>query len=331
MGCNGGCSGGCGNLECGTGPAGLDGQNAYTVTTANFLQPSAINTPVTVNVSALGQLSGLWAQVGQTIFIEGGGYYEVTAATATTITLQIPDAETLTYNHAIVAGAGSVSFPAGVSPAGIPGPQGPTGSSTTGADGTTQLVSLWGATAASGTSFSSLHSVVNLPSSGAAPLWPTVGSVLRIHVASYMSLVAGNTLTDHWRGEVEIVLGGITLSVPVSSPYLSSRTYSPMNGMAATIDVSAISLSPLQLVVDVRSYQTGLGLYNGTDGYLVANASASVRSAFGNAFASGYTSGVDQSSNVTLQVNGRRIAVGTPGGSPSLFMPMLKVERLIKP
>jgi hypothetical protein len=328
--CSNGCSS-CGNLEVGTGPAGLDGQNAYTKTNLGFNQPSSVGVPVVVSVDADGQLTGLWAKVGQTIFIEGGGYYEVISSTTTTITVEIPDAATLAYNHALTAGGDSVSFPAGVSPAGLIGPQGATGGSTTGQDGTTQLVSLWGATAASGTSFSALHSVINLPSSGAALLWPTIGSVLRIHLASVMSTVSGNDLTNHWRGEVQIVLDGVSLTVPVSSPYLSSRTYSPMNGMAATIDVSAISLSPLELVVDVRSYQTGLGSYDGTNGYAIANASASVRAIFGNAFASGYTSGVDQSSNVTLQVNGRRIAVGTPGGSPSLFMPMLKVERLIKP
>jgi hypothetical protein len=331
MGCTGGCSGGCGSLECGEGAAGLNGLNAFTVTTANFNQPSVINTPVTIAVSALGQATGVWAQPGQAIFIEGGGYYEVTAATATTITVEIPDSNTLTYNQAITPSGNAVTFPAGVSPAGIRGPQGATGNSTTGQDGTTQLVSLWGATAASGTSFSALHSVVNLPSSGAALLWPTIVSVLRIHLASVMSKVSGNDLTNHWRGEVQIVLDGVSLTVPVSSPYLSSRSYNLMNGMAATIDVSAISLSPLELVADVRSYQTGEATYDGTNGYAIANASSSVRAIFGNAFASGYTSGVDQSSNVTLQVNGRRIAVGTPGGSPSLFMPMLKVERLIKP
>ena len=331
MSCSEGCTGGCGSLECGEGAAGLNGLNSFTVTTGDFVQPDLGDPAITINVSALGQATGIWAQVGQRIFIEGAGYFTVTASTPTTISVTVPNAVTETFNHTLAASGATVSFPKGVSSGGIEGLAGTGTPGAAGQDGTTQLVSLWGATAASGTSFSALHSVVNLPSSGAAPLWPTIGSVLRIHLASVMSTVSGNDLTNHWRGEVQIVLDGVSLTVPVSSPYLSSRTYSPMNGMAATIDVSAISLSPLELVVDVRSYQTGLGSYDGTNGYAIANASSSVRAIFGNAFASGYTSGVDQSSNVTLQVNGRRIAVGTPGGSPSLFMPMLKVERLIKP
>jgi len=298
--------------------------NAFTVTTGEFTVPN-VSSNVTINVSALGQSTGIWAIAGQEIYIATAGYYRVVSSTATTI---------VATNVGTTGNAAPTTVIAIGSAVGPAGRVGATGTGTAGAagqDGTTQLVSLWGATAASGTSFSALHSVVNLPSSGAALLWPTIGSVLRIHLASVMSTVSGNDLTNHWRGEVQIVLDGVSLTVPVSSPYLSSRTYSPMNGMAATIDVSAISLSPLELVVDVRSYQTGLGSYDGTNGYAIANASSSVRAIFGNAFASGYTSGVDQSSNVTLQVNGRRIAVGTPGGSPSLFMPMLKVERLIKP
>jgi len=329
MSCNGNCGGGCGNLECGTGPAGLDGQNAYTETTANFVQPSAITTPVTVNVSALGQLSGFWAMVGQTVFIEGGGYYEVTAATSTTITLQIPDAATLTYNHAIVAGGANVTFPAGVSPGGVLGLSGASVTGPAGLDGTTQLVTLYSATAVTATSFTPLHTQQNLPSSGANPLFATSGDVLRVHLTAFCSIQSATpSNANYWRYELEFVLDGVSLILPIN---ISGASYAPFNGLTGYVDIVAWTVSPLLLIVDVSNLKTGLGVYyNTTNGYSVLSGSQNISVNVGNAFASGRTPGVTQASNITFQINGRRVAVGTPGGNPSLFLPELKVERLKK-
>lgn len=326
--CSNGCSD-CGGLECGEGAAGLDGLNAFTVTTAAFDQPTLINTPVTVSVSALGQATGIWAQVGQTIFIEGGGYYEVTAATATTITVEIPDSTTLTYNHVIVGGGSPVAFPAGVSPAGIKGQQGTSGATVVGADGTTQLVTIYSATAVTATSFTPLHTQQNLPSSGANPLFVTAGDVLRVHFTAFCSLQsAAPSNANYWRYELEFVLDGVSLILPLN---VSGSSYAPFNGLTGYIDIVAWTVSPLLLIVDVSNIRTGFGVfYNITNGYSVLSGSQNVSLAVGNAFASGRTSGVDQSANVTFQINGRRVAVGTPGGNPSLYLPVLKVERLKK-
>jgi len=321
-GCSDGC-GDCGDLTLGTGPAGLDGQNSFTQTTADFTQPSSGGN-VTVNVSALGQLTGLFAQIGQVLFITGGGYYTVVSSTATVLVLT-----NLGY-AGNAAPAAVVSFPAGVSPAGLIGPTGASTTGAAGANGTTELVTLYSGTAASGTSFSSVNTVQSLPSSAAAPLFPTVGSLIRISLVAVQDAVTGGTTANHWRGDLEIVLGGVSLILPVSSPFLSSRAYWPFNGMSAVIDVVAISLSPLTLIADVKSFDRGIGFYQVPNGYYVISTASNAFAGFGNVFASGYTLGVDQTANISLQVNGRRTAVGTPAGSPSIYLPLLKVERLIK-
>lgn len=65
------------------GADGTDGTNAFTTTTANFTQPA-----VDANV-AIAVVNSTWATVGQDLFIEGGGYYEVVSkADATHITVK---------------------------------------------------------------------------------------------------------------------------------------------------------------------------------------------------------------------------------------------------
>jgi hypothetical protein len=125
-GCNDGCSD-CGGLECGTGPAGLDGQNAFTVTTATFLQPAFGDPSIAINVSALGQSTGLWAGVGQWIFIVGAGFFKVVSSTPTVLAVIVPSATIQTYNYTLAANGATIAIGAGVSPAGIEGSAGATG------------------------------------------------------------------------------------------------------------------------------------------------------------------------------------------------------------
>ena len=74
-----------------TGPAGPTGENANTITLANFTVP-AVGSTVTVNVADTG-----WIVVGQVIYVDGAGggvgqagAFQVTAKTATTVTLLNP-------------------------------------------------------------------------------------------------------------------------------------------------------------------------------------------------------------------------------------------------
>lgn len=65
-----------------TGLTGETGVNSFTFTTANFTQPNVGNT-VVVSVG-----NAEWAVVGQNIFIEGGGYYEVTNVGSGSLTVE---------------------------------------------------------------------------------------------------------------------------------------------------------------------------------------------------------------------------------------------------
>lgn len=108
-------------------PNGIDGYNAFTVTTVAFNQP-AVSSNVTVSVSNNGQYSGKWAVAGQTIYIDNGGYYVVVSSTATSITVRY-DADYSAFNQALTAVASPVATNSKVSPAGIKGIDGVSGSS----------------------------------------------------------------------------------------------------------------------------------------------------------------------------------------------------------
>lgn len=98
------------------GADGTDGINAYTVTTVNFNQPAELAT-VVVSVD-----ESSWAVVGQVVYVEGGGYYEVTLVAPGTLTLKnLEDAATYAY-LTNAAAATVINSGAGVSPAGIQGP-----------------------------------------------------------------------------------------------------------------------------------------------------------------------------------------------------------------
>jgi hypothetical protein len=86
------CTGNC-NCSCDqitipsiSGPNGVDGLNAFTETTAQFTMPN-VGSNVTITVSNVSPLTGLWAVPGQVIFVKNAGYFEVVSNTATTITI----------------------------------------------------------------------------------------------------------------------------------------------------------------------------------------------------------------------------------------------------
>jgi hypothetical protein len=112
-------------------PAGLPGKNAYTFLTASFTMP-AIGSDVTITVSNAGQFGNRWAVVGQIIFIQGAGFFQVAAIVGTNqITVT-----NLGYvgNGAPTSTIGSNGY---VSPAGPIGPSGTSGSN--GVNGTARL------------------------------------------------------------------------------------------------------------------------------------------------------------------------------------------------
>jgi hypothetical protein len=117
-----------------TSPAGLPGKNAYTFLTASFTMPAAAAS-VTVTVSNAGQFGNRWAVVGQIVFIQGAGFFEVAAIVGTnqlTVT-------NLGYvgNAAPTSTIGSGGY---ISPAGPIGATGVAGSN--GVNGTARLYEL---------------------------------------------------------------------------------------------------------------------------------------------------------------------------------------------
>lgn len=64
------------------GPEGADGSSAFTNTTAQFIQP-AVGSSVSVTVN-----DEEWANIGQNVFVEDGGYYEVVNIAASTLSLE---------------------------------------------------------------------------------------------------------------------------------------------------------------------------------------------------------------------------------------------------
>jgi len=101
---------------------GINGYNAFTVTTASYVQP-AVNTNVTISVSNNSQYTGVWAVAGQTIYIDNGGYYIVVSSTATSLVVKY-ESDYETFNQALTASASIVATNKKVSPAGKKGVNG---------------------------------------------------------------------------------------------------------------------------------------------------------------------------------------------------------------
>lgn len=113
---------------------GAPGKNAYTFLTASFTMPTAGNF-VTVTVSNAGQFGNRWAVVGQIVFVENAGHFQVEEVIGTN-QLQITN-----IDYAGNATGGSTIASGGyISPAGLRGLQGPAG--TNGTAGTTRLYEL---------------------------------------------------------------------------------------------------------------------------------------------------------------------------------------------
>lgn len=106
------------------GAAGAAGSNAYTTThasTGDFTMP-AVNSTVTTDVAA-----SAWATIGQVVYVQTAGYFEVTAKpSSTSITLK-----NLYGTPTNAAAAASIADGQTISPAGLKGDAGDTGSAGT--------------------------------------------------------------------------------------------------------------------------------------------------------------------------------------------------------
>lgn len=113
----------------------LDGSHAWGLTATST---SVTTTSFTMTMSVLGQYSGGWAAVGEHVFIQGYGYFKVTASTTSTITVTEPAtpyvggaafaANTVDFQAHGTSGNYSIASGTKVTPAGLKGTTG-TGSS----------------------------------------------------------------------------------------------------------------------------------------------------------------------------------------------------------
>lgn len=102
---------------------GIDGYNAFTITTANFTMP-AENATVTVTVSNLNQYTGKWGITGQVVYVYNAGYMQVVSSTNTSLVLRnLKNTGSLLYMGNAAPGT-VITTGSKVSPAGLQGPTG---------------------------------------------------------------------------------------------------------------------------------------------------------------------------------------------------------------
>jgi hypothetical protein len=118
---------GCDEILLPQGSDGVDGKNAFTVTTVQFTQPNA-GDPVTITVSDTLQNTNQWAIPGQIIRItdasSNGGWYRVTSIVGTNQIIAV----NLDYQPGSSISPTPILVGAKVSPAGLQGPAGSPGS-----------------------------------------------------------------------------------------------------------------------------------------------------------------------------------------------------------
>jgi len=306
----------CGGLTCGEGPAGADGLNSFTVTTAQFTVP-AINSNVSINVSALGQATGIWALVGEEIFIETAGYYRVVSAT-TTVIVATNTGTTGNANAATVIAIGS-----GVGPGGRQGVAGATGATgSAGADGTTAIFTRASTTLVTATTYTALHSTITLP----ANFFSAAFDTLRLRITGVGNAGGTTTTTANFmRYRFQVFIGATAVG-----PSFTCTSRLSASGVDIKMDLVVLSLSPFTIAVYVPDYVIGASSYSTTNGFLVLG--NGVRLATGNLFASGYYLGIDPTISNTISIQGRVETVGTGGnvGTAGMYLPYANGE-LLKP
>jgi len=303
----------CGGLTCGEGPAGADGLNSFTVTTAQFTVP-AISSNVSINVSALGQATGIWAKVGEEIFIETAGYYRVVSATATVIVAT----NTGTTGNATAATV--IAIGSGVGPGGRQGVAGATGATgAAGADGTTITGVVYSTTLVTSSSYTNTHTAITLPANHFA----SVVDVLRLKFT--MAGVPGVvTSANYKRYRFQVFIGGVAVG---PSFVITSNTN--FAGGEVEMDIVVSDISTFTLAAVVHSFRTGkLTTYSITNGFGVFP--INFQAITGNFFPSGAYTGINPVVSNSLVIMGRVETVGTGGtiASPGLYMPYVVAETI---
>lgn len=175
-----------GCTDCGSSDISLcqcdDGKNSYTISTTN----TTIANPMTIAVSNIGQYTGKWALIGQPIFIEGYGTYQVTASTSTSITVAYPPSPYVggaSYSLGSVDYDNSGTIPSGtkISPGGIKRDTGTAGNASSLLD-----IANTSAETSSGNAVTSSLAFVTLSSKVVTGLFATDKDAIRIRAKYFL-------------------------------------------------------------------------------------------------------------------------------------------------
>jgi hypothetical protein len=290
--------GGCDEITLPLGQDGIDGKNAFTITTSSFIQP-AVGSTVTINVSTLGQFTNQWASVGQIIFITdasgNGGYYSVVSTAGNdSITINNLYATNTAAGLPINSGASvSPSGPAGAAgaagAAGVAGSQGSQGAS--GLNGVSILRTVQGTTSVTLSTYTDLVTIAPFVGDGLCTL---DGDKSVLEATVYVSSL------DATSGNIRVLLNGVSITPAlISVGVLSEPTFKNSTLVVGQLGGSAV------LKVDIYRKSSTL-----------ASVTVSTSDIYGNNVT--YNSGnftTDFTSAITLLIQGR---IGKPGANRAI-------------
>ncbi len=231
----------CGNITLPNGSNGLNGYNAFTLSTATFTMPT-VGSSTTMSVSASGQYTGIWASLGQVIYVTDGtntGYFEVTTAgTQTTIGLK-----NLGYTSTVattVFAIGSKVIPSGIQGAG-----------TNGSDGTTLLAVGHAAQTLAGLAYADFGGSAQAAITAAQ--MDTNGDSIEIRAKFFFNAVSANPT-----GTFRILVGGVTVTMFST---LEPVVFKPHPYAEIKVVVTRASPTTANVRCDLTTSSFGFGSY----------------------------------------------------------------------
>lgn len=317
--CTGGCNE-CGGISLPSGPAGADGLNSFTTTTGNFTVPS-VGSNVTINVSAIDQASGLWGGVGQPIYIENAGMYEVVSVTSSTMTVK----NLGTSGNA--SPAATISFPVKVSPSGksVTGPAGADGD-----DGIVIVASSVDISTAATANTWTPKMTVAIDGSASALDFGDVGDCLELDcmvIGTPIFPAASSSPLSTSKYDVLLTFGGVDVIQTVTDAYdttaIQMQADTRGRGNAVMLNIKLIVSDTNKLVAKVDAH-LGYGFAD------IANAESVIYPEFaGNALRSRYVK--SEISGFTLSgSNNLVLSLGSSDNTSSVYLAYYEVRRILK-
>lgn len=331
---NNGC-GGCGGVSLPAGPAGPNGLNAFTFTTASFVQPTLATAAITIQVSGLGQYTGLWATVGQWIFIEGAGTFVVTARTPTSITIDVPNAAIEALNNAIRTLGQTVIAGKAVSPSGVQGVQGIPGAPGTNGTNATELIAyrinpLVVVPTGASTYTDLLSSAVTIPANS----WSANNDVVKLVFIAMGTVGSGSpNFSIHCQYSFRIVINGVPIE---TTNFAAVMGIIGRNAMLMEVDLIGtmnggfvdVYLHKQQQAVGGGKFGTEFDFTAGSAYQFQQNSSGgSVVSNTSSGLFSGSIGSINPTINNTLKIDGAYFLIGGGGTNlKELTVPYLRVS-----